>query len=225
VIDLAEASASCPVAPGVYYLLAGRRLQYVGTASNLRRRLAEHRRSGRWTRITSVRWELFASPASALARETAVLVALRPPRNRAPVDDYFAFVQRGRRGGLVLAADGEYGCFPHLGRGALSAPGGACIDGFDALARLVRAVPPTDDDLDAFLTGESDRLLATALDEDQPHVRLGIERDRAVARRFYEAGPVALATLRRRHGATGAVTRAQWIAWIKSEVRELLRAP
>jgi hypothetical protein len=222
VTDLAEASTSCPVAPGVYYLLAGRRLQYVGTAANLRRRLGEHRRSGRWKRITAVRWELFASPASAMAREAAVLVALQPPRNRAPVDDYFAFVQRGRRG-LVLGGDGEYGCFPHLGRGALSAPGRACIDGFDALTRVVRAVPPSDEDLDAFLTGASDRLLATELEADQPHVRLGIERDRGLAGDFYEAGPLAMATLRRRHGATGPVTRAQWIAWIKSEVRELLR--
>jgi hypothetical protein len=122
----------------------------------------------------------------------------------------------------MLAADGEYGCFAHLGRGAYTDPGRARIDGFDALARLVRAVPTADGDLDAFLAGESDRLLVAPFDEDQPHVRLGIEREREVARGFYEAGPVAMATLRRR-GATGAVSGAQWIAWIKEEVRERLQ--
>ena len=214
--------SDAPTGPGVYYLVARGRLVYVGKASNLRRRLAQHQRSRRWSRVTAVRWELVASSQSALAREAAVLAALEPRWNRAHIDVYFNFVQVTRRG-LQLATDGDYGCFPHLGRGAMSDPGRACIDGFDALARIVHATKPAADLVDDFLSGGSDRLLDEPIIEEQPHIRLGIERDRHAARGFFAAGPRAMRRLRVRHGGDGPVSREQFVEWIAAEVDELLR--
>ena len=129
-------AVDAPAAPGVYYLLTRtRRLSYVGKAANLRRRLGEHARDPRWASITDVRWEVLRSDAAAIAREADVIVALQPARNRAiRGDDYYSFVTIGPRGRLELGRQGEYGCFPHLGPGAYSGPGRACIDGFKALA-------------------------------------------------------------------------------------------
>lgn len=162
-----------PDAPGVYYLLTPtRRLSYVGTASNLRRRLA------------------------AQAREADVIIALRPARNRAiKHDQYFSFVTIARRG-LGLGADGEHGCFPHLGCGAYAQPGRHCIDGFEALDRIVRDTKPDRELVHAFLAGAHDDLPRVELDIDQPHTR---------------------------HGGTGLLSRVQFVAWIKAEVEELLR--
>ena len=74
-----------------------------------------------------------------------------------------------------------------------------------------------------FLAGTSDALLHTEIDTDQPHVRHGIERDRAEAARFFDAGPKAMRTLRLRHGGGELVTREQFVEWIRAEVEELLR--
>src|SRR5438477_8192851 len=122
-------AVDAPAVPGVYYLLTKTgRLSYVGKAGNLRRRLGEHARDTRWARITDVRWELFSSEATAIAREADVIVALQPARNRAiRSDEFYSFVTIGRRGDLELGNKGAYGCFPHLGRGAYSEPGRACI--------------------------------------------------------------------------------------------------
>jgi hypothetical protein len=217
-------AVDAPHAPGVYYLLTPtRRLSYVGKANDLRARLLTHARDPRWDRIADVRWEVVASEAKALAREADVIVALQPARNRAiRGDDYFSFVSHGARG-LTLGSSGEHGCFPHLGRGAYSHPGRMCIDGFKALDRLVRSTSPDPVLVHDFLTGASDELLRVEIDESQPHVRLGIEKDRAEAARFFEFGPRAMRTLRSRHGGTGAVTREQFVAWIRAEVDEVIR--
>jgi hypothetical protein len=121
-----------------------------------------------------------------------------------------------------MAPDGDYGCFPHLGRGALSAPGRACIDGFDALNRLIKATSPERRLVHLFLTGESDAVLRVAVDTDQPHIRYGIERDRITARGFFTAGPKAMRSLRLRHGGRGVVSRAQYTEWIRTELADLL---
>jgi hypothetical protein len=219
-VDVGDA----PSAPGVYYLLTPtRRLSYVGKASNLRRRLAQHAKDPRWANIADVRWELVASDLAAQAREADVIIALRPARNRAiKHDGYFSFVSVGRRG-LELGEAGEHGCFPHLGRGAYAQPGRHCIDGFKALEHLARSTPHPEL-LHAFLAGTSDDFLRTPIDHvDQPHIRHGIERDRVEAARFYVAGPRWMRALRLRHGGRGHVTREQFVAWIKAEVEEVLR--
>ena len=219
--------ADAPPVPGVYYLLTKtRRLSYVGKASNMRRRLGDHARDPRWANITDVRCEVVASDLAAQAREADVIVALQPARNRAIKydGDYFSFVSIDGKGRLVLGREGEHGCFPHLGRGAYAQPGRHCIDGFKALDQLVRTTRPDRALVRDFLSGKSDRLLRTPLDDiDQPHVRHGIERDRAEAARFFVAGPKAMRTLRLRHGGGALVTREQFVEWIRAEVEELLR--
>jgi hypothetical protein len=209
---------------GVYYLLGPRReLLYVGKAVDLDRRLADHARDSRWWGdVVDVRWEVVASETAALLREADVIVALQPPRNKAiRSDDFYAFVSVGAKG-LTLGRDGEYGVFPHLGRGAYSFAGRSCIDGFKALDHVVRATRPDRALVHSFLNGSSDRLLRTELDVEQPHVRHGIERDRAEAKRFFAAGPKAMRAIRLRHGGRGLVTKDQFVAWIRAEVDEVL---
>lgn len=171
--------------------------------------------------MARVQFEPAASGPAALAREADILAALRPPWNKAHVDGRFNYVSI-TRGGLATGPTGEYGCFPHLEKGALSATGRACIDGFDALQRIVRVVNPERRLIDAFLRGRTDRLLRTELDIDQPHIAHGVRRDRVLARGFYEAGPVAMRRLRLRHGGRGCVTPEQFVAWLAAEVAAVL---
>lgn len=217
-------SVDAPAAPGVYYLLTPtRRLSYVGKASNLRRRLADHARDPRWENIADVRWEVVRSDLEAQAREADVIIACQPARNRAIKHggDHFSFVSIGRKG-LELGASGDYGCFPHLGRGAYAQPGRHCIDGFKALDRVVRDTRPDTELVHDFLAGVSDALLHVELDIDQPHTRLGIERARAEAAQFFLAGPKRMRRIRLRHGGRGRVSREQFVEWIQAEVAELL---
>ena len=224
-IDGAGFAVDVPSAPGVYYLLtATRRLSYVGKAGDLRRRLGQHRRDPRWARIADVRWELVASEAAAAAREADVIIAMQPARNRAGrAEQFYSFVSIGRGGRLELDRTGQYGCFPHLGHGASSAPGRACIDGFAALGHVIRTTRPEPELVHAFLSGDSAALLSVEFDEQQPHVRFGVERDRRMARAFFDAGPAAVRALRLRHGGNGPVTREQFVSWIRAEVTELIR--
>jgi predicted GIY-YIG superfamily endonuclease len=218
------AGFEAPSAPGVYYLLdRDRRILYVGKAANLRRRLGDHARSARWSAVAACCWETLDSDAAALAREADLLAALRPLWNRT-VDGYFSGVTIGRNG-LVLGARGDYGCFPHLGRGAMTPPGRACIDGFDALNRIVRTTRPERRLLELFLAGRSDALLRTPLEIDQPHIAHGVRRDRLQASGFYHAGPRALRALRLRHGGSGLVSREQFARWITDEVRTVVEHP
>lgn len=215
--------ADAPSAPGVYYLLTRtRRLSYVGMAASLRRRLGEHARDPRWTNITDVRWEVQPSVAAALAREADVIVALQPPRNRAIRGDaFYSYVTVGKGPRLELAKMGDYGCFPHLGRGANSAPGRACIDGFKALGHVIRVTKPDRALIHDFLTGADDALLEIDYAEEQPHLRFGVERDRRTAQGFFDAGPAAMRALRLRHGGTGTVTKDQFVAWLRAEIDEV----
>jgi len=209
-----------PASPGVYFLVGGRRqLLYVGKAADLRRRLADHRRSGRWTDVVDVRWELHPSARAAELREADVLLALRPPRNKAHIDDHFAFVRATPRG-LELGRDGDYGCFPQLGTGAGSLTGRMCIDGYNALARIACRAEPAS--LHELLSGRRDDLRID-LDGEQPHVAHGVRRDRALASDFFVAGPSAMRALRLRHGGRGRVQREAFVRWITDEVEELLR--
>ena len=215
--------AETPSAPGVYFLLGtGRRLLYVGTASDVRRRLQDHARSPRWEEVDDVRHELLRSATAALAREADILAALRPPWNKSHIDGYFSYVTVAPKG-LTVGPRGTYGCFPHLGTGSLSAPGRACIDGFNALSRVVSTARVDSGLLHELLSGRSSQLLDLPVEHDQPHVRHGVERDRVLAAQFYEAGPRAMRTIRLRHGGRGRVSRRQFTEWIKEEVAELIR--
>jgi len=210
---------------GVYYLLGRRReLLYVGKAIDVERRLADHARDARWWgEVMDVRVEAMPSEHAALLREADVIVALQPPRNKAiRGDGFWSYVSVDAKG-LGLGREGDYGVFPHLGRGAYSLAGRHCIDGFKALDRIVRAAAPDPEALHALLSGMSARVLRTSLDHiEQPHVRHGIERDRVEAARFYAAGPKAMRTLRLRHGGRGQVTREQFVSWVRAEVDEVL---
>jgi hypothetical protein len=171
--------------------------------------------------VARVEFEVADSPSAALAREADILAALRPPWNKAHVDARFSYVSMTRRG-LAIGPSGDYGCFPHLGKGALSATGRACIDGYDSLHRIVRVLKPERRLIHDFLSGRSDQLLRTRLELDQPHIEHGVRRDRILARGFYEAGPVAVRRLRLRHGGRGCVTKEQFVTWIAGEVEAVL---
>jgi hypothetical protein len=171
-----------------------------------------------------VRWEVLPSEAAAIAREADVIVALQPARNRAiRRDEFYSYVTVARRGRLELGSQGEHGCFPHLGRGAYSEPGRACIDGFKALEHVLRVTKPDQELVHEFLAGTSDRLLLVDYEEEQPHVRFGVERDRLCAKGFFDAGPATMRAVRLRHDATGPVTREKFVEWIRAEVDEVIR--
>jgi hypothetical protein len=213
---------SVPTTPGVYFLLDGEHgVAYVGMASDIRRRLSEHTRTLRWTAVTGVAWELAATQAAAAAREADLLAGLQPPWNKV-VDGFFSYVTIGTSG-LELSRDGEYGCFPHLGRGSGTRPSGDCIDGYDALNRILKLSGPDTGLVRDFLSGSSDRLLRHPVDVDQPHVRTGLNKDRELAGRFFRAGPAALRRLRRVHEVRGRVSREQFAEWMRIGAKEAVR--
>ena len=88
---------------------------------------------------------------------------------------------------------------------------------------MIQATRPDHELVHDFLSGTSDRLLSIEHDDEQPHVRFGVERDRRTAKVFFDAGPRAMRSLRDRHGGTGLVTREDFVSWIRTEVDELLR--
>jgi predicted GIY-YIG superfamily endonuclease len=187
-LTLAEAAAIAPSRPGVYLFFGpGRTLVYVGKASSLRRRLADHARApgGRlaaiYPLVDEVRWEEAPDDEAAAAREALLILALRPAHNASLADDgrwaylrvsgdaRFELLPEPRGGGRL------YGCFPFLGVGIHSAPARACSDGYTAFLRLLWAAggatgssPPASFEtpvgtqlragLHAFLTGTSDGL-------------------------------------------------------------------
>ena len=216
-------TSALPNTPGVYFLLDGQdRLAYVGMASDIRRRLADHARTRRWSAVESVAWELAATPAAAAAREADLLAGLRPPWNKV-VGGFFSYVTIGSAG-VELGPDGEYGCFPHLGRGGYFRASGDCIDGFDALNRIIRLSRPEPRLVRAFLTGSSDRLLREPVEIDQPHVVLGLAKDRRLAGRFFRAGPAAMRRLRRVHEVQGRVSQGRFEEWMSLGAEQAVRA-
>ena len=68
-----------PDRPGVYFLVEpDRELRYIGKATSLRSRLGEHRRSGKIAASTTVYWEEHPSEQDAEARESDLIVFLKP---------------------------------------------------------------------------------------------------------------------------------------------------
>jgi predicted GIY-YIG superfamily endonuclease len=156
VTAIAEAIVEAPRRPGVYFFFGPQRgLVYVGKASNLRRRLAQHARPGVgrlsaiYPFVREVRWEVLPDDDAAAAREAELILALRPAFNASLADD-------GRWTYLIVAASDDtmrftlsqdaradsgriYGCFPYLGTGVHSRPAIACSDGYTAFLRLLWA--------------------------------------------------------------------------------------
>jgi hypothetical protein len=105
--------AALPESPGVYFLTGeAERLLYIGQSANLRARLGSYRhvtlgRHPRRTRrlvagIRRIEWELYGSPAHAIARERELLLERRPPFNRAGVWIGPPWWLTGETGGGVL---------------------------------------------------------------------------------------------------------------------------
>jgi excinuclease ABC subunit C len=127
---IGDAARSAPAAAGVYLFFGpGRSLLYVGKASKLRRRLAQHARprGGRLTvaypLVGEIAWEAAADDDAAAAREADLILALQPAFNASLADDArWTFVvaaeQDAVRLKLARSPDGRgraYGVFPHLG--------------------------------------------------------------------------------------------------------------
>jgi predicted GIY-YIG superfamily endonuclease len=151
-----EAAARAPHEPGVYcFVGADHDLLYVGKATDLRRRLADHARAkGAGVRsdvrvglVHSVAWEQCASERDAALREADLIVALRPPYNASHTDQpsgpfvqldvrTFALVARPANGGRA------YGPFSHLAKGAHSQPAKSTKASYTALLRVLWVCQP-----------------------------------------------------------------------------------
>ncbi|WP_179754119.1 GIY-YIG nuclease family protein [Microlunatus parietis] len=144
----------------------------------------------------------------------------------------------------------SYGCFPHLGKGKGAPLGIACSDGYTALLRLLwaasstgshtpaaltRSAPdtyavPVDpalrEPLHRFLSGTRAKLPADLLERaaGRPDfVRAGLRKDRALAERFYRAGPRRLRDRRLRHGLRAGPIDADTLrALIRAEITPVL---
>ena len=118
-------------------------LSYVGKAANLHRWLGDHARDPLGTHrrcALGTRGQRGGRPRSRGRRHR------RGPACSQPCDPArrVLLVRHDRPAWpLQLGRRGDYGCFPHLGHGAYSAPGRACIDGFTALGHVIQARAPT----------------------------------------------------------------------------------
>ena len=143
-IDLA---AGAPAKPGVYFLLSDQReLLYVGKATRLRDRLADHNQSEeRFAQVGFVAWEELDNAQQAARREADLIVAFKPwlngsgtttePSTYITVDPLVPDWTRLR---LRIAKDSRnataaYGSFLQLGKGK----GGRCNHGYAAFLRLL----------------------------------------------------------------------------------------
>lgn len=207
-----------PASPGVYFLLGQERdLRYIGKATNLRRRLADHARAGRLDDVADVRWETCATEEEAVLREADLIVFLGPSRNRSHAEqDRDVFV-------TVPPCAGRYGTFPHLAKGAHSQPAKRSKAGYAALLRLVADGEPDVAALHDLLSGRSARFLDCGHPEVDPVRRLARERDVLAARDFFAIGPRRLRALRLRHRLPpGAVAGSVVSDCLAAEVREVI---
>ena len=207
-----------PNEPGVYFLVeAGGELRYVGKATSLRSRLAEHRRSGRITASTTVHWEVLPTEDEAVARESDLIVFLTPLGNRAHVaQDPDVFI-------TVPPCEGQYGTFPHLAKGAHTSVAKRMKAGSAALQRVVADGDADRRALHDLLSGRSDRMLDAAVTGIDPVRALARERDIDLARDFYRLGPRRLRALRLRHDLpVGPVAASTVRRCLMEEVRAVI---
>ena len=194
-----------PDGPGVYFLVEpDGELRYVGKATSLRSRLGEHRRSGKMADSTAVFWEEHDTEQEAEARESDLIVFLKPLGNRSHVaQEADVFIR-------LPPCEGEYGTFPHLAKGAHTSVAKRMKAGFAALQRITADGDVDPRALHDLLSGRRDRVLDADPPRLDPIRALARERDIEPARDFYRLGPRRLRALRLRHrlplGPTGADT-------------------
>jgi GIY-YIG catalytic domain len=207
-----------PDQPGVYYLVeADRALRYIGKATSLRSRLGEHARSGRITPSTTVHWEVLPTEGEAVARESDLIVFLKPLGNRSHVaQDPDVFI-------TVPPCEGTYGTFPHLAKGAATSVAKRMKAGCAALQRVVADGGIDPSALRDLLSGRSSRVLDAVVAGLDPVRSSARQRDIQPARDFYRLGPQRLRALRLRHRLpTGPVSAATVRECLVEEVRELI---
>jgi GIY-YIG catalytic domain len=207
-----------PDRPGVYFLVEpDGELRYIGKATSLRSRLGEHARAGKVTATTRVFWEEHPSAEAAEARESDLIVFLKPLGNRSHVaQDPDVFVR-------VPPCEGEYGTFPHLAKGAHTSVAKRMKAGFAALERIVGDGDVDPRALHDLLSGRSDRVLDAEAPALDPIRALARQRDIELARDFYGFGPRRLRALRLRHALpTGPVSAATVRRCLTVEVTELI---
>jgi predicted GIY-YIG superfamily endonuclease len=234
----------------VYFFLgADRELLYVGKASDLHRRLADHARDASRTSdlrqrvmldaVDRVDWEQSPDVASAMIRESDLIVTLKPAFNASHAEQAVDLYVEARvdvggpsfRFRADLSADARaYGTFPHLAQGAFTPLAKQTKAGYQAFLRLVgsaggSAAPPA---LHDFLSGRSARLVdelggAVATLDVPVFTRAALERDVVAARQFFELGPQRLRRLRLRHAIpAGPVTGALMAELLTIEVRAVI---
>ena len=209
-----------PDRPGVYFLVEpDGELRYIGKATSLRSRLGEHTRSGKVAASTGVFWEEHPSAEEAEARESDLIVFLKPLGNRSHVaQDPDVFVR-------LPPCEGEYGTFPHLAKGAHTSVAKRMKAGFAALERIVADGGVDPRALHDLLSGRSDRVLDAEPPPLDPIRALARQRDIEPARDFYRFGPRRLRALRLRHDLpTGPVSADSVRRCLSEEVNELIGA-
>ena len=207
-----------PDEPGVYFFLEpDGELRYLGKATSLRARLGEHQRSGKLTPPTRVFWEVLSSEEEAVARESDLIVFLKPLGNRSHVaQDPDLFI-------TVPPCNGEYGTFPHLAKGAHTSVAKRMKAGYAALQRIVADGGVEARALHDLLSGRSDRVLDAIAPELDPVRALARQRDIEPARDLYRLGPRRLRALRLRHGLpTGPVSAETMRRCLTEEVRAVI---
>ena len=237
-----------PSTPGVYLLLGeGDELLYVGKAKNLRTRLRSYTRLTREAdprlvslvaKVRTVRWESLASEADALARETQLLRALRPPFNRSQTTrtDHLgiAITEEPARVRLRMGANGPlagesaYCCYPFeagtpnafiaLVRVLVVAQPG--VDRPSVPSRVTKAAGfevAVDDELRAplrsFVCGRSPSLLGKLArriaDHADPILVRSATKELDTLQAFYPAGPRHVRRLQLRYGAGDEVVDSE----------------
>jgi hypothetical protein len=245
-----DAVSRAPRTPGVYFFLGtDRELLYVGKAADLRRRLGDHARDRSRTSdlrrrvlldaVDRVYWEQGPDVASAMIRESDLIVLLKPAFNASHAEqavDLFIEVRvDGGRPSFGFVADPSgaarvYGTFPHLAKGAFTPLAKQTKAGYQAFVRLVGAasvseVPPA---LHDFLSGRSARLLAelgaaVGTIDVPAFTRAALERDVVASRAFFDLAPQRVRRLRLRHAMPpGPVSGALMAELLTTEVRAVV---
>jgi len=250
VTPLDDAVTQAPRTPGVYFFPgADRELLYDGKAADLRRRLGDHARDRSRTSdlrrrvlldaVDRVYWEHSPDVASAMIRESDLIVTLKPAFNAShaeqAVDVYIGVRVSGGGPSFELVTDlpgaaRAYGTFPHLAKGAFTPLAKQTKAGYQAFVRLVGAAGGSDTPpaLHDFLSGRSARLVdelggAVATLDVPVFTRAALERDVAQVRAFFELAPQRLRRLRLRHATPpGPVSGALMTALLEAEVRAVV---
>lgn len=188
---MSQRAREAPSGPGVYLLLgAERELLYVGKATNLKRRLADHARGTKeqqgprlarlFADVAEVHWLECADERAAFCHEADLIVGLLPRFNASIALDAYTFItlDEDPRGRFFLRLGEDvspraitYGGFAHLGKGKASWPGVRTNAGYSALLRLLWVAGEPGRRLPTRLRGSSPPVVHQAR-IDPPHLRM-----------------------------------------------------